>query len=197
MDNVDNVKVDENVLCKDKTEDLVEANQPLVKKKRESNLELFRIITMLLIIANHYVVNSGLTNLMDENPLSGQSIFLYFFGAWGKTGINCFVLITGYFMCKSHITLKKFLKLLFEVLFYQILFYLIFLISGYSEFSFTELIKAILPIKSVAYGFGSCYLLFFLFIPFLNILVRNMKEKTAYFTALIGFGYLRNYGNVA
>ena len=32
-----------------------------LKKNRDSNLELYRIIVMLLIIAHHYVVNSGLT----------------------------------------------------------------------------------------------------------------------------------------
>ena len=30
------------------------------KKHRDSNLEFFRILTMLLIVAHHYVVNSGL-----------------------------------------------------------------------------------------------------------------------------------------
>ena len=102
-----------------------------VVKVRESNLELFRIITMILIIAHHYVVNSGLTladGPINTNLLSWQSIFLLLFGAWGKTGINCFVLITGYFMCTSRITLKKFIKLLFEVMFYRIIIYLIFLI---------------------------------------------------------------------
>lgn len=79
---------------------------------RKSNLELFRIITMLFIIAHHYVVNSGLSSLdgpIYSNPFSLKSIFLLLFGAWGKTGINCFVLITGYFMCKSKITSKKIL----------------------------------------------------------------------------------------
>ncbi len=70
---------------------------------------------MLLIVAHHYVVNSGLTTPMYADPLSGRSIFLFLFGAWGKTGINCFVLITGYFMCKSNITATKFFKLLFAV----------------------------------------------------------------------------------
>ena len=74
---------------------------------RDSNIELFRIITMFFIVAHHYVVNSGLT--LDDgpiaaNPLSANSIFLLLFGAWGKIGINCFVMITGYFMCKSNIT---------------------------------------------------------------------------------------------
>lgn len=79
-------------------------------KIRESNLELYRIIVMLLIVAHHYVVNSGLTSIggpISSNPISLKSLFLLLFGAWGKTGINCFVLITGYFMCKSQITLKK------------------------------------------------------------------------------------------
>ena len=71
-----------------------EGKPNLQPKKRDSNLELFRIITMLLIVAHHYVVNSGLTAAngpIQADPLSGRSIFLLLFGAWGKTGINCFV----------------------------------------------------------------------------------------------------------
>lgn len=150
------------------------------QKERSSNLELFRIIVMLLIVAHHYVVNSGLTAVdgpIFANQLSIKSIFLLLFGMWGKTGINCFVLITGYFMCKSSITLKKFLKLLLEIYFYRLIFYVAFLISGYQPFSLKGLIKAILPVTSVSTGFTGCYLLFFLFIPFLNILIKNMTEK--------------------
>lgn len=38
-----------------------------MNKCRQSNLELFRIIMMLVIIAHHYVVNSGLLDLIDKN----------------------------------------------------------------------------------------------------------------------------------
>lgn len=44
------------------------------QKIRRSNLELYRIIVMLLIVAHHYVVNSGLTDVMAENPLSSKSL---------------------------------------------------------------------------------------------------------------------------
>ena len=145
--------------------------------QRESNLELYRIIIMLLIVAHHYVVNSGLMDLMYENPLSDKSIFLFLFGMWGKTGINCFVLITGYFMCTSTISLGKFLKLMLELLFYNIVIYACFLLSGYESFSIVGCLKSLLPIPSVSDGFTSCFLLFYLFIPFLNILIRNMTEK--------------------
>ena len=68
---------------------------------------------MLLIVAHHSVFHSGVMEEMAQNPLCAKSIFFYVFGMWGRTGIDCFVLITGYFMCKSHITIQKYLKLLF------------------------------------------------------------------------------------
>lgn len=161
---------------------------------RNSNIELYRIITMLLIVAHHYVVNSGLTALdgpIYAEPLSWRSIFLFLFGAWGKIGINCFVLISGYFMCKSQISLKKFVKLLGEVMFYNIAIYVIFLLSGYETFSLTKFVYAFLPVVSVGQGFTSCYILFFLCIPFLNILINNITEKQhAYLLVLLGFIYV-------
>lgn len=48
-------------------------------KSRESSIELYRIIVMLLIIAYHYMVNSGLTwsgGPVDQNPVSLKSLFL-------------------------------------------------------------------------------------------------------------------------
>ena len=118
----------------------------IVKKERNSNLELYRVIVMLLIVAHHYVVNSGLTQVMEQDPFSADSTFLYLFGMWGKIGINCFVLITGYFMCTSQITVRKFLKLLLEVEFYKLLFFVIFVGTGYEAFSFSGFIKALLPV---------------------------------------------------
>lgn len=146
--------------------------------QRESNLELYRIIVMLAIVAHHYVVNSGLmAEINNSNPLSFNSLFLLLFGCWGKIGINYFVLITGYFMCKSNITLKKFLKLFLEWMFYNLVIYAIFVLSGYEVFSLKEAIKTLIPFRTLTDGFISCYIVFFLFIPFLNILIHNMTEK--------------------
>lgn len=147
-------------------------------KHRETGIELFRIITMLIIVAHHYVVNSG---LMTEEYVWGggtaASWFLVLFGWGGKTGINCFVMITGYFMCTSRITLKKFLKLLMWVELYKVIFYLIFTLSGQQVFSIKTMLLSVSPITSVGTGFTSAYLMFYLFIPFINILVKNLNKK--------------------
>lgn len=149
-------------------------------RQRDSNIELFRIITMLLIVAHHYVVNSGLTlesGPIYADPLSEQSVFLLLFGAWGKIGINCFVLITGYFLCKSQITAKKFVKLLFEVMFYRIMICVIFWVAGYTPITIESAVETFVPITAIAQNFTGTYLVFFLCIPFLNILIRNLSEK--------------------
>lgn len=147
---------------------------------RTSNLELFRVLVMFLIVAHHYVVNSGLTAAdgpIYVNPISWRSLFLLLFGAWGKTGINCFIMITGYFMCKSEITMKKFAKLLSEIMFYRIVIYLVFLFTGYESFSLKLLVKALLPIGGIEQNFIDCFPVFYLCIPFLNILIQNLSEQ--------------------
>ena len=103
-------------------------------KLRRSNLELYRIIVMMLIVAHHFVVNSGLMYIITEEPATSKSLYLWLLGMWGKTGINCFVLITGYFMCRSNITLRKFLKLFLEVIFYNIVVWRIIVATGYEDF---------------------------------------------------------------
>lgn len=44
-------------------------------KQRSSNIELYRILVMLLIVAHHYVVNSGLLDVMNQNILSANTTF--------------------------------------------------------------------------------------------------------------------------
>lgn len=149
----------------------------LINKERSSNIELYRIIVMFMIVAHHYLVNSGLIQVIENEPLTAKSAFFYVFGMWGKTGINCFVLITGYFMCRSKITLRKFLKLFLQIEFYNIVINLIFVFTGYKELNMKSLYGMIWPIKSVSDDFSSCFLLFYLCIPFLNILVHNMNKR--------------------
>lgn len=148
----------------------------IMVKKRNSNLELYRILLMLAIVAHHFVVNSELFHVLQSESLSLKSGFFYIFGMWGKTGINCFVLITGYYMCTSQITIKKFLKLILEVEFYQLFFFVIFILYGYVSFSWKACFKAFLPVSSVADGFTSSFILFYLFIPFINILIKNITK---------------------
>ena len=130
---------------------------------------------MILIVAHHYFVHSGI--VLSSNTFSAKLLYLYIVGMWGKTCINCFVLITGYFMCVSSITLYKFLKLILEIYFYKILIFVVFWISGYESISLQSLIRLALPVTDVANNFIDCFILFWFAIPFLNVLLKNLNKR--------------------
>ena len=171
----------------------------ILTKPRSSNLELYRIICMLMIVGHHYVVNSGLRESgspMADNPTALNSIFLLLFGAWGKTGINCFLMITGYFMCTSMITLRKFIKLMGQIYLYKLLLYPILLNAGYETLSVSRIVKLVMPTWGLTDNFTGCFIAFWLTIPFLNILVQNMTKRQHELLLLLMLGMYTMLGSV-
>lgn len=146
--------------------------------ERSTNIELLRILMMLSLVAHHFTVNSGITNLYDFHHIAGNMVFLQVFGMWGKTAINVFTLITGYFMVEREMTLKRFLKLFLEACFYMYMFYAIFVAAGYQTFSIKELIKTVLFIPYEAgISYSASMFIMMLLIPFANILAKAMDKR--------------------
>lgn len=167
----------------------VGSNVNVVEKRlRDSNLELYRIVLMLLIVAHHYVVNSQLHFVVRDAAPSLSTISMLLFGAWGKTGINCFVMITGYFMCRSSISLRKFLKLYLQITFYTVLLYIVFCFSGHQTFSPVGFARTFFPVWDIKDGFVECFLIFYLLIPFLNIFINAMDRRQHRMLALLLIG---------
>lgn len=86
-------------------------------------------------------------------------------------------MITGYFMCKSRLTLRRYLKLLLEVYFYRIVVFTVFLVFGREALTLDRLMRILLPFPSITTGFSSCFLAFYLLIPFLNIGTSHMSRR--------------------
>ena len=85
-------------------------------EKRLSNFELLRIISMILIVSSHYVLHAP----EFTKGLTVNKYILDFISLGGKIGVNCFILITGFFLVKSEFKLDKFIKLIMEVFTYSI-----------------------------------------------------------------------------
>ncbi len=146
-------------------------------KKRNSNIELLRILMMVLMIAHHFVVNSGLTDKYEYGHITKNMIFFQLFGMGGKIGICVFTIITGYFLVKHNISIRKILKLYITIKFWYFLFYIAFLITGFEKFSAKGLVKTVF---SIEFEFNNLYcgtLIAMLFlIPFINILLKKLTK---------------------
>lgn len=136
---------------------------------RLTNIELLRIVAMLLILCHHGVVHG---NLNFTGSLDINKIFLSLFIFGGKFGVNIFVLISGYFLCTASFSINKISKILGEILFY-ILFILIAVFIFYPEcFAYKTIIKCIYPFQGFAVNYVYLYILF----PYINISLMHLTK---------------------
>lgn len=147
--------------------------------KRNSNLELLRIILMLSVVMHHCIFASGIEQYYDLDNNAVNTVLMQFAGAWGKTAINAYVLITGYFMCKSSLTWKKVLKLFLEIKFYEIIIYIIFCLLGIGGgVTLKSIFKLMFSIGlNINHSFTASFVVFYLFIPFYNKLINSMSKN--------------------
>lgn len=152
-------------------------------KVRNSNLEILRIVSMLLIIMHHYVVHGQFE--LNNTIISSNKIILEIISLGGKLGVNCFILITGYFMINSKISFKKILKIIFEVWFYSICIFLVASLTQIIDFDIKLLIKVMIPIIFNSNWFALVYIVLYIFIPYINMLINNLDKKQHFKLCLI------------
>lgn len=144
-------------------------------KRRDSNIELLRIVAMLMIILHHYCLNSGIQELIDVNHLTGNAVLLQLMSVGGKLGINVFFLISGYYLFYSKFKALHIVKLLAEVIFYTLLVAIFLHVIGY-RYTVREYIQMI-PVLFGVNDFVPVYLLLYLVFPYINRLVSIINKK--------------------
>lgn len=92
-------------------------------------------------------------------------------------GTDIFVLISGYFLVKSKINVKKVIVVWLQILFYSVSLNLLMVAFGISKFSYVGLIKACFPIAFNQYWFMRVYFYLILCVPFLNKLINSLQKK--------------------
>ena len=146
-------------------------------KSRDSSIELLRIISMFMIVMHHFAIHGGFS--FAAQTLTVPRFWYSFIIMGGKTGVNIFVLISGYFLINDRYKfpkLKNVLKLLGQVLFYSVIFTAIFGFLGLKKITRTLLIETFLPVTYGSYWFASAYVVLYLLHPFINVLLLKLKN---------------------
>ena len=140
---------------------------------RASNIELLRIISMILIIMHHFSVHGCFPFTPD---LTFNKVFLQVFGLGGKAGVVAFVMITGYFMVSSSFKLHKFVKLVGQIWFYSIAMLGVAMGLGLDTVTSRNMILALLPIGAMSW-FAQNFLVLYLLTPIINRVLRWLQRK--------------------
>ena len=146
------------------------------KKQRNANLDLLRIVSMLLIVFLHSIDHSGVLE-NAENCGTGMYFYVRFTYALCQVCVNIYILLSGYFMVSSKFRLHKLVALWMEAAFYSFVLKLLFMVLGLDNFSIISLASCFFPILTGRYWFLTIYVGMYLISPFLNILIRAMDRK--------------------
>lgn len=146
---------------------------------RESNIELMRLICMFMILVHHVIchcVYSVDILYNREGETSNVLLFHMFVNSLCYVGVNCFILISGYFGIKFK--LKGLLSLYFTCIFYSIIRH--YIACCYEQIPFTfECIKNSIFVFSHNnyWWFVNCYFVLYLLSPLLNKALNCFSKK--------------------
>lgn len=164
---------------------MMEKNDKITKKKRNSSIELLRIIMMLQIIFLHVSAYGDYSDIATQ--LRGR-IELTYWVVWlmCRCPVYIFVIIMGYYLSetKTDFNRSRLLKCYLPMYFYSLAIPILWAIFRPGELDKVTIYKAFLPFLSRTWYFMTLYLLVLLISPFLNKMLRHLDRKE--FLYLIG-----------
>ena len=141
------------------------------KTARSSNLELLRILCMLLIIGDHLTGQSGIA---DYTTLPSSFAFCLI-GCGSRIACSVFILIGGWFLCEQPYRARRPLSLWLSLWLYTVPVTLLCRLGGL-DVSLGALRWAAFPASTRQLWFISDYLLLLLCVPLLNRLLRGLSR---------------------
>ncbi|MBR3287370.1 MAG: acyltransferase family protein [Bacteroidales bacterium] len=161
-------------------------------KERQSNMELLRILAMLMILVLH--INIGATGRPSVEQCAMEPLntwMRYFFQCLAEPAVNIFVLISGWFGIRFRVS--RLAGLFFQCIFFALLIWLAACIFGFGE---PMAIKnlASLGLFTMNIWFVKSYIILYILSPLLNAFIdRAGKGQLALATSLF-MGFALVYG---
>ena len=142
------------------------------KAPRASNLELLRILCMLLIIGDHLTGQGGIA---DYSTLPSSFVFCLI-GCGSRIACTVFVLVGSWFMCEQPFKTRRPLSLWLSLWLYTVPVTLLCRLAGL-DVSLSALRWAAFPAGTRQLWFISDYLVLLLCVPLLNRLLHGLPRR--------------------
>ena len=154
-------------------------------KKRNSSLEILRIVAMLLIIMHHMCIGNNFR--IFQMPFNGNSIIAAVLGSWGCVGWILFFLIGFWFMLddKFHFSVVKIIQLAIETSVCSIIAVTMNKFAFHESVTLKAFIKAFLSPVLGTYWFITAYIIVYLLFPFIRKSLHDLKNQSLNILTLI------------
>lgn len=147
--------------------------------QRLSNMELLRIISMLMVLAVHFDGASlGLPQLSGNvDRMNGRQAWQLATESITIIGVNCFTLLSGYFGIKLRV--KSVAAYLFQCIFYAVGIATVTAITAPNLINYDQWLESWLVLTHTDLWYVPAYFALMLLSPFLNAGFSAMSRKSA------------------
>lgn len=159
------------------------SNKADVASHRQASIELLRILAMLGVVTSH-VFNNGLLIYdgftVDVSTHSGFVLWsvLEILKLSVLVSVNCYVLITGYFLIDRHqLRLKGIWRVWSTTWCYALGIFLLAALLRLEPFTWGTLLTYATPVSSNIYWFVTSYLMLLLVAPLLSMAVQRLSKR--------------------
>lgn len=158
-----------------------------MSQQRSLNLDLLRIVAMFFIVIYHFFIHG----VMRQHTTPEQGFFVTFDSSLTEkinffisqmlmvvvsTGVNLFVMISGYLLIlKKEFRAKSLIKLWLKVLLYSFTIAFVFCFAGGGSKSLV--IKSLLPLTTNQYWFMLPYFGLMFLAPFIARFISTLTQK--------------------
>lgn len=137
--------------------------------KRDSNMELLRIVAMSMILCHHFLLHGlGGGKILPYNLYYWLDNFVY-------GGVNLFFMVSGYFLIKF--SFRSLLKFIITISFFVLVNFAALWVVGNPPSLRYFIWCMIFPISSSFYWFVKQYFLLMLIAPILNVGMNNLSRR--------------------
>ena len=143
-----------------------------MKKIRNSNHEIMRIISMFMIVLGHVLLFGGLLESSNQNVRYVCNLIEFIL----IVHVNSYILVSGYYQSNSSFKQAKLWKIINASWFYRVVIMLTFLILGMISVTKLQFIKDIFPITLKDYWYVKLYILLYCLSPFINKMIDSFNK---------------------
>lgn len=143
---------------------------------RNIGIELFRIVSMLMIIILHINLNGNLVGGLKQ--VDAKFAVAWFGESVCYACVDCYALISGYVMYNHKASAGKLLKVWMQVFSISAITAVIFLVLKRPDVPAEKIIDSFRPLTKTQYWYFVAYFGMFLLIPVLNAAVAGMERLT-------------------
>ncbi len=155
-------------------------NKENIEKKRDSSFELLRIIAIMMVLTMHYL-NAKMGGALSSQNIPSTHMNFYItrlMVSFSIVAVNCFILITGFFMYKKdRIKIGKVINLVLIFVFYNILAYGLAIGFNLTNVNKASLIKFGNTFITEGGWFIIIYAILYMLIPYINIVIKSTNQK--------------------